>query len=192
MSAQAIQTRRWTRQEYERLVAAGMFHPEERLELVEGEIVRMTSQGSAHATAVVLVQRLLEQAFGEGYFVRGQMPIAVDPSSEPEPDLAVIRGTPHDYATAHPSPQHVVLIVEVADATLDYDRRWKAPLYAQAGIPEYWIVNLVDRCLEVHRTPGPSQSQNLLYQSRQILRAAEAVSPLACPQASLSISDFLP
>ena len=154
MSAHAVALRRWTRQEYERLAAEGFFHPEERLELVEGEIVRMTLQGSPHATAVCLCADELWAACGLRYHVRVQMPLALTDDSEPEPDVAVVVGSPRDYRDAHPTA--AALVVEVSDATLPYDRERKVSLYARVGIAECWIVNVLDRCLEVYRRPMQS------------------------------------
>jgi Uma2 family endonuclease len=190
MSSHAVEIRRWTRQEYDRLVASGFFHPEERLELIAGELVRMTPQGSAHATAVRLVEDALRTAFGRGFDVRVQMPLALDPDSEPEPDLAVVIGTPRDYRDSH--PHTAVLIVEVADTTLPYDRERKARLYAAAGIPEYWVLNLIDRCLEVHRDPAPTESEEKRYRTRFAVPSAETVSPLSCPNTPVAVSELLP
>lgn len=189
MSTQAIQTRLWAREEYERLVALGLFHPEERLELVEGEIVRMTPQGSNHATAISLVENTLRAAFGSGFVVRVQMPLAFDPDSEPEPDLAVVVGAPRDYKNAH--PQTAVLVVEVADATLAYDRERKAELYARAGIPEYWILNLVDRQLEAHRGPITA-GQSFRYQDVRTISVSQSIAPLAFLHATITVTDLLP
>ncbi len=185
MAADAVQTRRWSREEYDRMVGEGFFGPEERLELVNGEIVQMTPQGSAHAAAVSLVQEALNAAFGTGYTVRVQMPLAVDPSSEPEPDVAIVRGSPRDYKARH--PETAVLVVEVADTTLSYDRERKARLYASAGIPEYWVLNLLNRCLEIHRSPAPGS-----YEDRRLLGPGETVTPLASPQSPVAIDDLLP
>lgn len=190
MSVQAVALRRWTRQEYERLVTEGFFHPEERLELVEGEIIRMTPQGSPHATAISLCVEALRAAFGADHHVRVQMPLALTDDSEPEPDVAVVAGNPRDYRDAHPTT--ALLIVEVADATLPYDRERKANLYARAGIAEYWIVNLLDRCLEVYRRPTLSGTANARYADRAVLPTEESIAPLATPNQSITVSDLLP
>ena len=145
MGGQTVQTRRWTRDEYDRMIATGIFHPEERLELLEGEIVHMTPQGSGHATAVRLVEDALRNLFNVGFDVRVQMPLALGTDSEPEPDVAVVVGPPRDYRDEH--PRVAILVVEVADSTLSLDRERKAALYARAGIQEYWLLNLTDRCL---------------------------------------------
>lgn len=192
MGVSAVQTRRWTREEYERLVETGIFHPEERVELLDGELVVMTPQKSIHATAIRLVEDALRIAFGSGHDVRAQLPLALDPDSEPEPDAAVVAGTPRDYRDAHPTT--ALLVVEVADTTLAFDRERKRSLYARAGIAEYWIVNLADRVLEVYRDPGPvpSAQYGRNYRVTQRLSASDSVSPLAAPRARITVSDLLP
>lgn len=188
----AVQVRRWTRAEYERLAEVGILRPDEHVELIEGEIVEMTLQHSRHATAIRLVEDALRAVFREGYDVRAQLPLALDAYSEPEPDVAVVPGRPRDYADAHPTS--AVLVVEIADTTLAFDRETKASVYAKAGIPEYWIVNLTDRQLEIHREPGPipALGGGFGYHVRQIAAPGEEVSPLSRPDARLAIAELLP
>ena len=188
----AVLVRRWTRQEYDKMVTAGIFPPGERVELVDGEILAMTPQGSAHATAVSLTEEVLRVLFGRGYNVRVQMPLALDPSSEPEPDLTVVPGSPRDYRDAHPTS--AFLLVEVADTTLQYDREQKGSLYARAGVAEYWIVNLLDRCVEVYREPAPSSQGRYGWGYRTVhtYTAEDRLSPLTAPQARVSVADLLP
>ncbi len=178
-----IEMRRWTRAEYDRMIAAGMFAPGEHVELVEGEILRMTPQGSAHATAVQLVHDALRLAFGPDFSVRQQLPVALAPDSEPEPDLAVVPGKPQKYWHAHPST--ALLIVEISDATLEHDRGRKGQLYARAGIQEYWIVNLIDRCVEVYREPCQG-----CYRSRRQFVPSESLAPLAAQDARIPVADL--
>ena len=137
-------------------------------------------QSSSHYTAIQLVERALARAFGDGWAVRGQGPIALDDISEPEPDVAVVRGGVADYVDAHPVDP--VLVVEVALSRYAFDRTYKASVYARAGRPEYWIVNLVDRVLEVHRTPAPSPAApyGWDYAAVEVLGTGEVVSPLGC------------
>ncbi len=144
MAISPTRTRRWTRFEYERLIDAGMFRPGERLELLDGQLVVREPQGSLHATAVGLIEDALRACFGSGWVVRVQMPIALDDESEPEPDVAVVAGARRDYELSHPA--RPALVVEVSESSLGQDRGDKAGLYARAGVPEYWIVNLVSRC----------------------------------------------
>ncbi len=187
-----VQARRWTRAEYERMVAAGILTPDDRVELIDGEIVTRTPQGSAHATSVSLVQEALRSAFGTGAHVRTQLPLAIGPTSEPEPDAAVVVGPPRAYREAH--PQSALLVIEVADATLDYDRETKGSLYARAGLPDYWIVNLQDRVVEVHRDPvsDPQAPFGWRYATRERFGPADAIAPLARPDAPVEVADLLP
>src|SRR5262249_50725819 len=147
-------TRRWTRKEYDRLIEQGFLHEDEPVELVDGQLMVSEPQGSQHAAGVSLVARALGRAIGLGWYVMVQLPLALDPDSEPEPDVAVVQGEPRDYRDEHPS--RPVLVVEVADSSLSFDRQNKGSLYARAGVPDYWIVNLIDRVLEVHRAPTPA------------------------------------
>ena len=185
MSSTVIQRHRWVREEYERMVAAGVFHPEARLELIDGEVVNMTPQGSLHATGVRLAEDCLRSIFPKGFDVRVQMPLALDENSEPEPDVAVVRGSPRDYSDAH--PESAVLVVEVADATLAFDREQKRRLYARTDIPEYWIVNLIDHQLEVYGDPHGEE-----YRFHTVLRPGESVSPQTAPNGKIPISDLMP
>jgi len=114
-----------------------------------------------------------------------QLPLALGPYSEPEPDVAVVEGTIDDYVEAHPST--AVLVVEVADASLQFDRTRKAALYARAGIPDYWIVNLLDGVLEVHRQP-----EGDAYRERLVLPSQERVRPLARPEVEIAVAELLP
>src|SRR5262245_4278257 len=131
------QTRRWTRVEYERLVELGVFHPGERLELIDGLLVVREPQGTRHASAIRRVIDALQAAVGDEWRVDSQLPVALDDDSEPEPDVSVVPRDPTAYRDAHPS--RPVLIVEVAEASYRIDRHYKAGLYARAGIADYWI-----------------------------------------------------
>src|SRR5215470_15782347 len=156
MTERELELKRWTRVEYERLVEHGIFTAEDRIELIDGLLIVAEPQSSDHYTAIGLVARALARAFGEGWTIRSQGPLALDATSEPEPDVAVVRGDLRDYARAHPADP--VLVVEVSVSSLTLDRRYKSSLYARAGRPEYWIVNLIDGVLEVRREPALSAS----------------------------------
>ena len=190
MPEAAIQNRRWSREEYDRLIAGGMFHPEERLELIEGEIVQMSPQGSQHATGVTLVENTLRTVFGKNYVVRVQMPLAISSGSEPEPDIAIVTGAPRDYCKEHPTTAE--LVIEIADTTLTYDRTKKTAMYAQAGIQEYWILNLLDRQLEVYRQPQSLPSSTFPYQKHEVKTSSETIRPLRRHQKTILIADLLP
>jgi Uma2 family endonuclease len=184
MPTSAVDVHRWTREEYERMAEDGYFRPDERVELVDGIIYEMSPQKSWHAAAIQAFQEYLGPAFKDGYNLRVQMPLALSLHSEPEPDLAVVQGHWRDYRDFHPSI--AALVVEVADTTLLHDCE-KGATYAQAGIPDYWILNRIDACLEVYREPS-----NGAYQSRTILNTGDSVSPLACPEASILVANLLP
>lgn len=192
MSWSTIRTERLSRIEYERMIDAGILDEDARIELLEGQLVVREPQGSPHATAIQLTAEALRVAFGPGWSVRVQLPLALDDLSEPEPDVAVVPGAPRDYREAHPS--HPVLVVEVAGASLGLDRTVKARLYARASVPDYWIVNLVDRVLEVRREPAASQSDALGWDYRlaTVLGTTARISPLAAPAAEISVADLLP
>jgi Uma2 family endonuclease len=192
MSALEIQTRRWTRREYDRLVELGILDEDEPIELVDGEMVVREPRQTPHVTATALVADALRRAFGRGWWVRAQEPVALDDDSEPEPDVSVVRGTPRDYLAAHPS--RPVLIVEIAESSLAFDRRRKAGLYARAGIADYWIVNLDDRVVEVYRRPARTASARYgwKYRSVRTRRPGASISPLAAPARRVAVADLLP
>jgi Uma2 family endonuclease len=186
-----LKTRRWRRAEYERLVDLGVFVGE-RLELLDGLLVVQEPQRSPHAATTTHIGQVLASAFGAGWHARLHSPLALDDDSEPEPDVAVVAGAPLDDVDAHPST--AALIVEVAESSLRLDRRMKSGLYARAGLPEYWIVNLVDRLLEVHRQPeaAAETAYGWTYRSVEILRPPATVSPLRALGARIAVVDLLP
>ena len=173
----------WTRNEYDRMIEAGILHPELRLELVEGEILTMSPQGSRHITAIRLVETALQVAFSTGYDVHTQAPLALDERSEP--DVAVVTGSMRDYRDAHPAT--AVLVVEIADSTLSFDRGRKKALYACAGIAEYWILNLDDSQLEVSR-----HAQGTSYAEQQTVSPGNRIAPLAHSDSPIAVDDLLP
>jgi Uma2 family endonuclease len=184
--------RLWTREEYYKMAEAGVFRPGERVELIGGRIVAMSPQNSPHFTAISLVEDALRMIFGAGHVVRVQGPLDVSPSSQPEPDIAVVRGTVRDYASGHPTT--ALLVVEISESTLTFDRGEKASLYASADIPEYWIVNLLDRRLEVYRDPVPVTGQPYGYGYRSCSHyfADDEVTPLGVSRGIVKVSDLLP
>jgi Uma2 family endonuclease len=184
-------TRRWRRVEYERLVDLGVFVGE-RLELLDGVLVVREPQASPHAAIVTQAGQVLAAVFGAGWHPRLQAPLALGEHSEPEPDVAVVTGAARDYVSAHPTT--AALVVEVANSSLRLDRRFKAVIYARAGLQEYWIVDLVDRALEVHRDPQPvvDTPDDWTYRSVEVFQSSAVVAPLAVPAAQISVADLLP
>jgi Uma2 family endonuclease len=176
--------RLWTVAEYERFIALGVFGPEERLELINGEIIEKMPQGPSHANTVDLCTEVLRNLFGAGVRVRVQVPLRFT-DSIPEPDVAIVEGGPRDFVNQHPTT--ALLVVEISDSTLDFDRETKGPMYARAGIADYWIVNLNERRVEVRRQPGADG-----YASVATFGEGESVAPLARPDAPVAVADLLP
>jgi Uma2 family endonuclease len=188
----APRTRRFTRAEYDRLIALGVLDEDEPIELLGGEMVVKEPQRGPHATAVQLVLQTLQRAFRKGWTVRPQLPLALDDESEPEPDACVVPGVARDYRGGHPT--RPVLVVEVADDSLPRDRARKGSLYARAGIADYWIINLRETILEVYREPVRSARSRHGWRYGRVERfgARAVVSPLAAPRARVRVADLLP
>jgi Uma2 family endonuclease len=183
--------RRWKRAEYERLVDLGVFEGDP-VELIGGQLIVAEPQNGPHATAVGAADDALRAVLPSGFIVRAQMPIALDDDSAPEPDLTVVSGRRADYQLAHPT--RAVLVVEVADSSLEFDRQEKGSLYARTRIAEYWIVNLIDRVLEIYRDPAPDPAapHGWRYQSIAILAPPSVITPAALPTARIQVADLLP
>jgi Uma2 family endonuclease len=177
---------RFTRDEYYRMAEAGLFI-DERVELLDGEIITMSPQLTPHAFTVNQLLYLLITTLGATVIVRGQTPIVLDDWSEPEPDIAVCQPDPDRYKNAHPRADQVLLVIEVAESSLTYDRTRKVPAYAASAIPEYWIVNLIDRQVEVFTGPDPTRQR---YRQQRLAFAGDV---LTLPGGSaIEVSDFLP
>ena len=190
--SEGIQTHRWTRAEYDRLIEVGVFQPRDPVELLGGQLVVAEPQSGPHYTAIGLIEDALRAALGPGWLVRSQGPIALDDESEPEPDIAVVPGTRRDYGPDHPS--RPVLVVEVAASSFYLDRKHKGSLYARAGLIDYWILDLAHRRLEVYRDPGPDAAAPFgwRYTAVEHVGADATVAPLAAPDAHVRVSDLLP
>ena len=180
---------RFTNAEYHAMEDAGVFAPDERVQLIAGEIVVMSPTGSRHAAGICL----LTDAFATSgrlagrVLVRVQLPVVIPATSEPEPDLALLVRREGGYVRTHPRPEDVLLLVEVADSTLAYDRRVKLPLYAAAGIPETWLMNLQDDVIEAYTDPAPNGYRTV---RRHHLR--DAIAPIAFPELLIPVSQLIP
>jgi len=175
----------WDKAQYHQMGELGWFD-DIPVELVEGEIIQMSPISSPHWKSVILTGTALRQVFGSGYVVAEQNAFDGGLRSEPQPDVAVYEGEVRDFEAL---PSHALLIVEVSLSTLRYDRARKAGVYAHADIAEYWIVNVAERVLEVHRQPSTRTGS---YEERWTLDADASVSPLAAPECVLKVADFLP
>src|SRR5712664_4417674 len=180
MTQPPLTLRRWKRVEYEQLVDLGLFQGDS-IELIGGQLVVAEPQGAYHASAVTRVDYALRAVLPGGWIVRIQAPVSLDDDSEPEPDLVVVPGRPGDYHDSHPA--HPALAIEVAESSLELDRQHKGSLYARAGIKDYWIVNLVDRVLEVYRDPGADVTApyGWRYTSVQRFTPPSSVAPIGVP-----------
>jgi Uma2 family endonuclease len=180
---------KWSREDYYKLGELGLFRGR-RVQLVFGEIVEMSPMGWQHALATSKTGDLLRLVFTPGFWVNEQRPFRAA-GSEPEPDVAVIPGAKSDY-TDH--PDRATLLVEVADTTLTFDTTTKAELYATAGVPEYWVVDVIARQLHVFRDPVPLPAGlgATAYRTHLALGQTDIVSPLAIPSATVAVADLLP
>jgi Uma2 family endonuclease len=178
---------RWTAEQYLRLVDEGVLGPEDRVELLEGVIVAMAPQNEPHAAGVRRVGQALYRAVGDRAVVQVQLALVSGHRSVLEPDAAVLPGAVGDYDRAHPST--ALLVVEVSDTSLKQDRLTKRGIYAAAGIPEYWIVNVRDDCVEVRRRPEPGARR---YASTAVARRGERIELVALPGAAVTVDDLLP
>jgi Uma2 family endonuclease len=187
-SSSSIRLKYWTVQDYYRMSELGILDPNERTELIDGQIIIMTAKGTPHVMTLRLLANVLENALRDkSVFVSTQDPILLDNFSEPEPDLAIVKGTILDYTEHHPVPDDIYLVIEVADSTLKQDCEVKDKLYARSSIAEYWVVDLKNRQVHIFRDPTPTG-----YTSQLILTETHSVSPLAFPDLSLSIASILP
>ncbi|NEO88621.1 MAG: Uma2 family endonuclease [Spirulina sp. SIO3F2] len=178
----------WSVDEYHRMSELGLLDPNKRTELIAGQITLMAAKGTPHVTALRLLTRVFDPFLAHhNAFASTQDPIRLDDFSEPEPDFAVVQGDFLDYAEQHPRPDQVVLVVEVSDSTLKQDCEVKDKLYAQAGIADYWVLDLPHRQLHIFREPSPNG-----YTRHLILTEPNQIAPLAFPELVLTLSVILP
>lgn len=187
MPVQVPGTRRlFTVSEYHWMVAAGVFHEDDRIELIEGEFIEMSPINPSHAGRVNRLVRLFYRLLGDRAVISPQNPITIMDHSEPQPDVALLKPRDDFYTRSHPTPDDVLLVIEVSDATVEYDQNVKAALYARAGIPETWLVNLVEGRLEVFRGPGQRG-----YRERRLAWPGDEIVPVAFPDVVVKVSEIL-
>lgn len=175
--------RRFRVDEYHRLIEAGVLGEDEHVELIDGVIVAMAPQGIPHAYAIQELTRLLAPQLPDEYRLRPQLPATLDDWNEPEPDFAIVRTEATRGKKNH--PDHALVMIEVADSSLRYDRTRKAALYARRRIPEYWIVNVTERAIEVHRDPDAAGKR---YRVTEILRAGQTLESAAVPGVRVEVA----
>ncbi|MEH1871776.1 Uma2 family endonuclease [Nostoc sp.] len=184
--------KRFTIAEYHRLAELGFFEEDDRVELIKGEIIQMAAKGTPHSVCSTRLYRELFKLVVEKAILRGQEPIIIPDDSEPEPDLVIVRNRPDDYLEAHPSPSDVLLVIEISNSTLKYDQDVKLSVYAEAGISDYWIFNLVDNYLESYSEPYEDLQGKFGYRRKLIFLPNESVNLPYFPDLVLDLSKVFP
>ena len=181
------ETRKFTVAEYYRMAEVGILGPDERVELIEGDIIVMPPIGPGHAGSVDSYIDVFAEHTPGRFRIRIQNPIHLDDGSEPQPDAMLLRPRNDRYTTSHPTPADVLLVIEVADSSLDYDRDVKAHIYGRAGVPETWVQNLPEDCIERFAEPGPDG-----YARHTVHHRGETLALVSFPDLELSVDDLLP
>ncbi len=186
MAAEPIQRRLFTTDEYHVMLEAGILNEGDRVELIEGEIWQMSPVKGPHFSSVMCLDRIFQRALGDAAMISVQSAVHLDEYSEPEPDLALLRPREDLYSKGLPEPADILLLIEVADSTLKFDREVKIGLYARRGVPEAWLHDIPHSALLVHREPSPQG-----YRDVRIFRRGERVSPLAFPDLAIDVDAIL-
>ncbi len=184
--SQPIGRRRFTVEEYYRMAETGILREDERVELIEGEIIQMSPKGSLHAGCIKRLIKLLNRYIGKDILLSVQDPVKLDGLSHPEPDIALLKHRNDFYTQGHPTPADVLLIVEVADTSVQHDRTIKVPLYTRSGIPEVWLVDLPGEAVEIYARPEKGE-----YQTRLTLKRGESIVSLTISGLSFSVESVL-
>ena len=180
-----IETRSFTVDEYHKLIEVNILTENERVELLAGEIVKMSPIGMRHAGCVIRLTHIFSRIGSERAMISVQNPILLDELSEPEPDVAILRPRPDFYTNAHPTPDDVLLLIEVADTSIEYERNVKIPLYAQAGIVEVWLIDLNENQVEVYRQPG-NEGYQIVKQTGQ----DQSIVPITLPDFLIDVGEL--
>ena len=176
---------RLTVTEYHRLGENGIFDEDSRVELIEGDLIAMPPIGEQHASKTRRLNRLFSLQVGDTAIVDVQNPVMLDAHSEPQPDIVLLKPCPDFYESAHPRPEDVLLLIEVSDSTLRYDRDIKVPLYAKAGIAEVWLLDAASQRLEIYRRPSPGGYREIHYPA-----LTDNIAPVLLPELSLSVASL--
>jgi Uma2 family endonuclease len=186
------QAKRFTLNEYHRLGELGFFHEDDHIELINGEIIEMASKGKAHETCLRNLWKQLPKIVGDRATLQSQAPITLPPNSEPEPDFAIVQNRDDNYLSAHPKATDVLLVMEVSDSSLAYDQDVKIPLYAKAGITDYWIFNLFDNYLECYSEPYQDNLGKYGYSNKRIVLSTQVINFPCFPDLSLDLARVFP
>lgn len=184
--------RLFTVDEYHQLVDLGFFTENDRIELIRGEIVEMAPKRTPHSVCNSLLWKQLYELVGKQAEIRVQEPIILSSNSEPEPDVVIARKKDDNYLAAHPTVEDIILVIEISDSTLKYDRETKLSLYAEAGINNYWIINLVDKHLEAYTNPFSNSKSKLSYRNKNIILSDELIYIPGFTSLSLELDSILP
>jgi Uma2 family endonuclease len=190
-SMQTPQPLRLTVTDYHRLAELGFLGEDDHIELIRGELIQMAAKGTAHETCIRRLLRILPLIIGDRATLQCQSPITIAFNGEPEPDFAIVQNRDDDYETAHPTAADTLLVIEVADSSLEYDRTVKLSLYAEASIPHYWLFNVIDRTLEAYSEPAEITPGQFGYLNRRIFTPAGAIA-LPVGEQSLSLAQIFP
>lgn len=185
MSVQLLR-RKFTVEQYHKMAESGILTENDRVELIQGEVIEMSPIGRRHASCVARLTRLFTLRLGETAIVWPQNPIELDDTSEPQPDLTLLQPRPDFYESGHPQPEDIFLIVEVADTTAKFDRGVKIPLYAKDNIAEVWLVDINQQCIEVYRQPSPTGYKNV-----QTFQRGQTLSIQAFPDIEITVDEVL-
>ncbi|MEH2176187.1 Uma2 family endonuclease [Nostoc sp.] len=186
------QAKRFTLTQYHRLGELGFFHEDDHIELINGEIIEMASKGTAHETCLRNLLRELPKIVGDRATLQSQAPIALPPNSEPEPDFAILQNRDDNYLSAHPQATDVLLVIDVSDSSLDYDQLVKIPLYAKAGITDYWIFNLFDNYLEAYSEVYQNSQGKFGYLNKRIILSNQVINFPCFPDLLLDLVKVFP
>jgi Uma2 family endonuclease len=192
MSISSVTTKRFTIDEYHRLIQLRFLKENDRVELIRGELVQMAAKGTLHSVCNTKLFRELERLIANNAVIRSQEPIILPADSEPEPDVVIARGEPDDYLSNHPYPEDILLVIEVSNSTLDYDQTEKLRLYAEKQIQNYWIVNLVANQLERYSQPYQDSTVNFGYRLKEISLRNETISLTTFPSLLLDLNRVFP
>jgi len=186
MILSAIPPFKWTRHEYDEMAANGMFHPEVRHELINGDIIDISPESGLHSSAIIIIRNALESIIPNDCHIHTQTPLALGPDSKPKPDIVIVKEKAKNYNPS--APEKALLVIEISEASsILFDRKIKKKLYACSDIPEFWIINLKILCVEVYRNPLKDS-----YAEMKILHSSDTISPLFNPESSISVADILP